>query len=55
MESDTASKFRCTSRRVFTSDVHEVPGTFYFYVDNLKVLVDRSEVEYPGSEVKDNW
>jgi len=38
-----------------TSDVHEVPGTFYFYVDNLKVLVDRSEVEYPGSEVKDNW
>ena len=38
-----------------TSDVHEVPGTFYFYVDQLNVLVDKSEAEYPGSEVKDNW
>ena len=38
-----------------TSDVHEVPGTFYFYMDGLKVLVDRSELTYPGSEIKDNW
>lgn len=38
-----------------TSDVHEAPGQFYFYVDTLRVLVDRSEADYPGSEVKDNW
>ena len=38
-----------------TSDVHEVPGTFYFYLDNLKVLVDRAELQYPGSEINDNW
>lgn len=38
-----------------TSDVHEVPGEFYFYVDGLKVLVDQSEQVYPGSEIKDNW
>ncbi len=38
-----------------TSDVHEVPGTFYFYMDNLNVLVDRTESVYPGSEIKDNW
>ena len=38
-----------------TSDKHEVPGSFYFYVDNLKALVDQSETEYPGSEIKDNW
>ena len=38
-----------------TSDVHEVPGTFYFYVDGLKVLIDKSEMDYPGSEIKDNW
>ena len=38
-----------------THDVHEVPGTFYFYVDGLKVLVDQSEQQYPGSEIKDNW
>ena len=37
------------------SDHHEVGGTFYFYVDNLKVLIDRSEANYPGSEIKDNW
>lgn len=38
-----------------TSDVHEVGGTFYFYVDGLKVLRDTSEQNYPGSEIKDNW
>ncbi len=38
-----------------TSDTHEIPGTFYFYVDGLKALVDQQEQEYPGSEIKDNW
>lgn len=38
-----------------TSDTHEVPGEFYFYVDGLKALVDQSELVYPGSEIKDNW
>jgi hypothetical protein len=37
------------------SDNHEVGGTFYFYVDNLKALIDRAEQNYPGSEIKDNW
>lgn len=37
------------------SDVHEVGGEFYFYVDGLKALVDKSELVYPGSEIKDNW
>ena len=37
------------------SDVHEVGGTFYFYVDGLKALIDQSEQQYPGSEIKDNW
>lgn len=37
------------------SDVHEVGGSYYFYVDGLKTLVDRSEQQYPGSEIKDNW
>ncbi len=37
------------------SDPHEVGGEFYFYVDGLKALVDRSELVYPGSEIKDNW
>ncbi|TGN11698.1 flagellar filament outer layer protein FlaA2 [Leptospira ilyithenensis] len=38
-----------------TSDVHEVAGDFYFYVDDLQVRTDRSEAKYPGSEIKDNW
>lgn len=37
------------------SDHHEVGGQFYFYVDGLKALIDRSEQQYPGSEIKDNW
>ena len=37
------------------SDTHEIPGDFYFYVDNLKVLVDQSETDYPGAEIRDNW
>jgi len=37
------------------SDPHEAGGTFYFYVDNLKALIDRAEQNYPGSEIKDNW
>ena len=38
-----------------TSDVHEVPGEFYFYVDDLKVMIDSSDFIYPGSEIVDNW
>ncbi len=38
-----------------TSDHHEVPGTFYFYMDGLKAMIDKSELDYPGSEIKDNW
>lgn len=38
-----------------TSGHHEVPGTFYFYLDGLKAMVDQSELDYPGSEIKDNW
>ncbi len=37
------------------SDVHEVGGEFYFYLDGFKTLVDKSELVYPGSEIKDNW
>ncbi len=37
------------------SDEKEVPGEFYFYVDNLRVLVDESETEYPGSQINDVW
>jgi len=38
-----------------THDLHEPPGVFYFYMDGLKVLVDKAEQNYPGSEIKDNW
>lgn len=38
-----------------TSDSHEVPGTFYFYVDDLEVRSDKGDARYPGSEIKDNW
>ena len=38
-----------------TSDPKEVYGDFYFYIDNLKVLVDKSDSNYPGSEISDNW
>lgn len=38
-----------------TSDVHDVAGDFYFYVDNIEVRADQSEMRYPGFEIKDNW
>lgn len=38
-----------------SSDVHEVGGDFYFYVDDLEVRTDRQESIYPGFEIKDNW
>jgi len=38
-----------------TSDVHEVGGEFYFYVDDLEVRTDKQESVYPGFEIKDNW
>jgi hypothetical protein len=37
------------------SDVHEVGGEFYFYVDDLEVRSDKYDMIYPGFEVKDNW
>jgi len=37
------------------SDKHEVGGQFYFYVDELKMKVDESDMAYPGSEIKDTW
>ena len=36
-------------------DIHEVPGSFYFYVDDLTVRTDKGDMKYPGSEIKDNW
>ncbi|MDW8305447.1 MAG: flagellar filament outer layer protein FlaA [Leptospiraceae bacterium] len=37
------------------SDPHEVGGEYYFYVDDLRIKVDKSEMTYPGSLIKDNW
>ena len=37
------------------SDVHEVGGDFFFYVDDLQLRVDKTEAQYPGSEIRDNW
>ena len=37
------------------SDHHEPRGSFYFYVDGLKALIDRAEQNYPGSEIRDSW
>ena len=35
-------------------DVFEVPGTFYFYLDQLRVITDLSE--FTGDEtIRDNW
>ncbi|MCB1159834.1 MAG: endoflagellar filament sheath protein [Leptospiraceae bacterium] len=38
-----------------TSDTHEVGGDFYFYLDNLEVRTDKTDMMYPGYEIKDNW
>jgi hypothetical protein len=37
------------------SDIHEAGGDFYFYVDDLQIRTDKSEIKYPGSEIRDNW
>ena len=37
------------------SNIHEKAGIFYFYVDGLKAIIDRSGLQYPGSEIRDNW
>lgn len=37
------------------SDKHEIPGKFYFYVDDLKMKVDKTDTDYPGSQIKDTW
>ncbi|MCC6275776.1 MAG: endoflagellar filament sheath protein [Leptospiraceae bacterium] len=38
-----------------TSDVHEIGGNFYFYLDDLEVRADKTDARYPGYEIKDNW
>lgn len=38
-----------------TSDTHEVGGDFYFYLDDLVVFTDKTDIIYPGYEIKDNW
>lgn len=37
------------------SDPHETAGDFYFYLDDLEVRSDKSDMIYPGFEIKDNW
>jgi len=37
------------------SDVKEIGGDFYFYVDNLSMKVDKTDEDYPGSLIKDTW
>ncbi len=37
------------------SDKHEVGGDFYFYIDDLRIKIDESEMTYPGSQIKDTW
>ena len=37
------------------SDKHEIGGTFFFYVDQLTMKVDKSSLSYPGSNIKDTW
>lgn len=36
------------------SDLYEVPGTFYFYLDNFRVITDLSEFTGDTS-IRDNW
>jgi len=38
-----------------TSDTHEIGGNFYIYLDDLEVFTDRTDMIYPGYEIKDNW
>lgn len=38
-----------------TSGPHEAGGDFYFYLDDLEVRTDKSDMLYPGYEIKDNW
>ncbi len=33
----------------------EVTGSFYFYLDGFKILLDNFQLNYPGAEIKDNW
>ena len=37
------------------SDKLEVGGEFYFYLDQLSMKIDRTEANYPGSQIKDLW
>ena len=37
------------------SDTNEVGGTFYFYLDQLSIKIDRTGENYPGNQIKDLW
>jgi len=37
------------------SDKFEPVGTYYFYVDQLQANVDKTDMTYPGSKIKDIW
>ena len=37
------------------ADNYEPIGTYYFYFDELQVKVDRTDLGYPGSQIKDIW
>ena len=37
------------------SDNKEIGGTFYFYVDNLGMKIDKTQPTYPGNEIRDLW
>ncbi len=37
------------------SNHYEPQGTFYFYIDQLVMRVDKALDEYPGSQIRDLW
>ena len=37
------------------SNVHEPRGTFYFYLDQLTMKIDKTDASYPGSQMTDLW
>lgn len=40
---------------VVESDHFEPRGVYYFYIDQLVVRTDKSDLRYPGVEIRDNW
>lgn len=39
----------------FQSSPFQKKGAYFFYLDQMSVLLDTSGAFYPGSEIKDNW